>query len=162
MRMGVFSARAESPAQLPHMDALLTALVIAPATYSRNRFFDMYSHPSAKRIHRRALHLRALVLQLLQVLASEGAKAGFTSSMEPSGELVISFRVPALGLRRTARLDAMEASLFRFTLMRGVQGLPSASEAVKAILENMGGDLSVDRQKIEGALSSLSPVGAMF
>lgn len=30
----------------PDLDALLIALVLAPATFSRNRFFDMYADPA--------------------------------------------------------------------------------------------------------------------
>lgn len=144
--------------QLPDLNALLTALVIAPATYSRNRFFEMYAHPAARRVHRRALHLRAMVMQLLQVLSKEADKAGFSSVVKASGDVEISFRVPALGLRRTARLDAMEASLFRVALKRSAQPIPECHEAVQRILGEMGGDIELDWQRIEGALSALSPL----
>jgi hypothetical protein len=46
-------------------DGLLCALVLAPDTFARNRFFGLYEDPVMRRTRRRAYHVRAIVRQLL-------------------------------------------------------------------------------------------------
>lgn len=152
------SAVGVSP-NLPNVEGLLAALVVAPAAYSRNRFFEMYSHPQARRVHRRALQLRMMVVQILGVLSSDGDKAEISAKIEGTGELWLSFRVPKLGLKRTAHLDKMEASVFRFALWRGGRGVQEIPGALlETVVASMGGDRVVDQIEVERALSALLPM----
>ena len=50
----------------PDPNALLCALILAPGTYSRNRFFDMFEASAARAVRRRALRVRSMVIQLTE------------------------------------------------------------------------------------------------
>ena len=52
-------------------DALLAALVLAPATYSRNRFFDLHADPEVRRIRRRASQIRGVVRHVTRASAAD-------------------------------------------------------------------------------------------
>ena len=54
------------------LDALLAALILAPGTFSRNRFFWLFERPEAARIRRRAARIRSILRQL----ASESQPVG--------------------------------------------------------------------------------------
>lgn len=119
-------------------DALLVALVLAPATYSRNRFFEMYQDPAVRRVRRRAAHIRGVVRQ---VTAREG-EPRFSPVAEDRVEL--GYEVPSLGLRRTVLLDPIELSLVRFAMARARDaGSPPPSDP--------------DRIRVEEALARLAP-----
>jgi hypothetical protein len=126
-------------------EALLVALVLAPATYSRNRFFEMYKDPEVRRIRRRASHLRSVVRQVTGGRAARGA-LGEGVHVEPKGggRVELGYEVPALGLRRTVLLDPIEMALVRFAIQRaaGAGALPPDDP---------------DRTRIEGALARLAP-----
>jgi hypothetical protein len=98
-------------------EALLVALVLSPATYSRNRFFDLHKDPAVRRVRRRASIIRSVIkhltavdpLQRGEVVAIRAGGAGRTE---------LSYVVPAPGMRRTATLDPIELSLVRFAVAR--------------------------------------------
>ena len=46
------------------LDALLAALILAPRTFSRNRFFTLFQNPEAAKIRRRAARVRGILRQL--------------------------------------------------------------------------------------------------
>jgi hypothetical protein len=125
-------------------EALLAALVLAPATYSRNRFFDMYTDQEVRRVRRRAGQLRNVINHLV--------RPGITSRRDPpaaDGLVRLSYEVPAIGLRRTIALAPIELSLLHFALSR--------------VQDGGGGALPADdpdRRRIELALSRLAPVSA--
>jgi hypothetical protein len=124
-------------------EALLAALVIAPATYSRNRFFDLYKDPDVFRVRRRASQLRSIVRHVTCAIPSE---PGEILALAPAGgDLVeLTYSVPALGLRRTALLDPIELSLVRFAIARGRgDGGPPPDDP--------------DRARIDAALARLAP-----
>ncbi len=127
-------------------EALLSALVLAPATYSRNRFFELYKDPDIARVRRRATQLRSIVRHVTRAVPTEpGEILAFTPA---AGDLVeLTYAVPALGLRRTALLDPIELSLVRFAVARGQgdQGPPPDDP---------------DRARIEAALARLAPATA--
>jgi hypothetical protein len=129
-------------------DALLVALVLDPSTYSRNRFFDLYSDPAVRRVRRRAALVRS-ILRHLAATAPRGARLEDVldvASPEP-GWVELSYTVPRLGLRRTTRLESLELSLVRFAVARGAGRCLPAEDA--------------DRIRVEGALRTLAdPVGA--
>jgi hypothetical protein len=140
-----------SAAGLPDHEALLVALVLAPATFSRNRFFDLYMEPSMRRVRRRASHVRSIVRQLVSTnAADESGPRPFEIQVLPDGTTEISYYVQSLGLRRTTRLEPMEASLVRFVLAK-----------VQASSTGEGTGLSEDdpdRLAIEAALRRLAPL----
>lgn len=124
-------------------EALLVALVLAPATYSRNRFFDLYTDVEVRRVRRRAGQMRSVINQLV--------RPGITSRRDPpdaEGLVRLRYEVPAIGLRRTVLLAPIELSLLRYALSRVQDGgalLPTDDP---------------DRRRIEIALSRLAPVSA--
>ena len=122
-------------------EALLVARVLAPATYSRNRFFEMYKDPDVRRVRRRASLLRSVVRQLVKV-APEGVVVELRARDEGAFEL--AYHVPSLGLRRTAAADALELAVVRFALGA------SASRLGLAMDPN-------DRARMERALARLAP-----
>ncbi|HVY49385.1 MAG TPA: hypothetical protein VHB21_26015 [Minicystis sp.] len=124
-------------------EALLVALVLAPATYSRNRFFELYKDPAVRRARRRASMLRSILRQLTRGGDGEGAEGVCLVETEAGAEL--TFGVPSLGLRRTVHLDALDLAVVRFALA-------SAGRAE--------GPLALppeDRARIETTLARLAP-----
>jgi hypothetical protein len=133
---------AAAPPPAIDREALLAALVIAPATYSRNRFFGLYADPEVRRVRRRASQIRSIVRH---VAGANPREQGEALRVAPArGDRVeLSYVVPALGLRRTALLDPLELSLVRFAIARGGPGeLPEDDP---------------DRSRIEAALRRLAP-----
>lgn len=124
-------------------EALLAALVLAPATYSRNRFFEMYTDQEVRRVRRRAGQLRGVISHLV--------RPGITSRRDPpteDGLVRLFYEVPSIGLRRTVLLTPIELSLLRYAVSRFQEGgvaLPADDP---------------DRRRIESALSRLAPVSA--
>jgi hypothetical protein len=107
----------------PDLEALLVALVLAPATYSRNRFFSMYTDPEVRRVRRRASMIRSIVRHLAHIsLAAQGD----TLTIEPVGGgcVALTYLVPSIGLRRTSILDELELALVRFAVARAPKGPP--------------------------------------
>ena len=125
-------------------EALLAALVIAPATYSRNRFFELYKDPDVYRIRRRASQIRSIVRHVTRV---DPTQTGERIRFSPAGgdRVELSYAVPTLGLRRTALLDPIELSLVRFAMARGTQ-IPPPDDP--------------DRVRVEAALARLAPRSA--
>lgn len=125
-------------------EALLAALVLAPATWSRNRFFDLYKDPALRRVHRRAAALRAMVRHLGRPSAAEPVeRVALAPRADGGGEL--AYEVPAIGLRRTATLDPLELALLRFALAQ-----PEGSASPLALAAG-------DRRRIEAVLARLAP-----
>lgn len=137
------SPAASTSAPRPALDreALLAALVLAPATYSRNRFFEMYTDQEVRRVRRRAGQLRSVIHHL--------ARHAITPRRDPQaddGLVRLHYEVPAIGLRRTIALAPLELSLLRYALSR-------AQEGAAALAAD-----DPDRRHIESALSRLAPV----
>jgi hypothetical protein len=142
--------------QAPDLEALLVALVLAPATYSRNRFFEMYTDPAVRRVRRRAALVRSIVQQLvLASSASPPEKVSIAVRPAPGGHVELTYSVASMGLRRTTWLDPMEAALVRFAMARA-QPLEASSAEGVAIADD-----DPDRLRIEAALRSLAPLAAL-
>jgi hypothetical protein len=127
-------------------EALLAALVIAPATYSRNRFFELYKDPEVFRVRRRASQLRSIVRHVTRAAPGE---EGEILSVAAAGDdrVELTYRVRALGLRRTAVLSPIELSLVRFAMARSEGGPPPGDpdrERVLAALARLHPDLPAD------------------
>lgn len=133
----------------PDLEALLVALVLSPATYSRNRFFELYKDPAVRRARRRASVVRSVIRHLSPGAGRGGDQGAIVSSTTlPSGRVELTYFVPALGLRRTTTLDPLEAALVRYVTARVKSGGAELSGAP---------DDPVDRHSIEAALRRLAP-----
>ncbi|WP_437609082.1 hypothetical protein WMF20_49315 [Sorangium sp. So ce834] len=95
------------------LEALFVALVLAPSTFSRNRFYSLYADPEARRVRRRAALLRSIVRQLV----GGAGRAGLAPAA--SGGALLTYDVPSLGLKRTAALDDLELAVLRIAVARG-------------------------------------------
>lgn len=131
----------EGAARAPDLDGLLCALVLAPGMYSRNRFFRMFEDAGARRVRRRATHVRSIIRMLrgrseAACLAPSGAPAAEDGAHE------IAVHVPALGLTRRMRLAPLELALVRYALKIGDDDVRGR-----------------DKDAVEGSLARLSPVG---
>jgi len=97
-------------------DGLLCALVLVPATYSRNRNFRMYQDPATRAVLRRARLLRALIRELIRpeekTFSAEPAENGVTLTLE----------IPVLQFRRRALLSPLEHDLIEYLLARSKGG----------------------------------------
>jgi hypothetical protein len=112
----------------PDADALLCALVLAPGAFSRNRFFHMFEQPELRRVRRRASRVRGILRQLT-------AGAEVTGEIElADGRRMLRFRMPALGLSRTAALSALESATLRFALARAQKKSPAPGD--RALVES--------------------------
>lgn len=130
-------------------EALLVALVLSPATYSRNRFFELYKDPEVRRIRRRAAQVRSIVRQVTGGRAARGDLGeGVHVAPAAGGRVELGYEVPALGLRRTVVLDPIEMALVRVAIARasGASTLPPDDP---------------DRARIEDALARLAPEAAV-
>jgi hypothetical protein len=101
-------------------DALLCALVLAPRTFARNRFFSLFTQSAAKHARARAAELRTIVRHLS---GHKGVRA-LVRDVGPGddGFIVLRYSVPGIRMERTAVLDALELSLLRFALWRASSG----------------------------------------
>ena len=128
----------------PDLEGLLIAMVLAPGTYARNRFFALHTRPEVIKVRRRATLVRGIIRHLSRQSA---LTAGEIRSVVPAaeGRLTRTYEVPSVGLVRKATLDPIELALVRFTLAR----LPGQAGPL--------GDDDPDRIRIETALGRLSP-----
>ena len=100
-------------------EGLLAALILAPATYSRNQNFDLFRSTELMSVQRRARMVRSL----LRLMLREGEK---TIEVVPRPEeFVVTVKVPALGLTRTTRLSPLD---FPY---RSGEGLPADAFAAE-------------------------------
>ena len=125
-------------------DALLCALVLAPQTFSRNRFFALFQDPSLRRIRRRAARVRGILNQLLGVGRNKAELIG--EQVLEDGQVLIRFRVVDLAYERTAALSALESAALRYALHRAGAGPlePADRELVLRALEKLGRDVLLD------------------
>jgi hypothetical protein len=105
--------------------ALLCALVLAPTTFARNRFFSLFTEASARRTRARAAQLRTIVRHLAQ----DNPRADL-GELTPAtdGTFLLRYGIRRLKLQRTSVLDRLELALVRFAVSRrtraGAQPLP--------------------------------------
>lgn len=125
---------------LPDGDALLAALVLVPAAYSRNRFFHMYRDTQLRRVRRRASELRGLVRDLAR--RDEQAAEVEVFERDERGAALVRYRVATLNLKVTARLSPTEAAIVDVALARarGERAPSVAQVAVDALLVRLMGE----------------------
>jgi hypothetical protein len=127
----------------PHMvspEGLLCALVLAPDTFARNRFFGMYEDPVLRRARRRAYHVRGILRQLL---GQGKEKALLIGRFELDDDRVLlRYRLENLKMVRTTALSALESAVLSFALHRAGQGElePEDRGRVERALESLGSD----------------------
>jgi hypothetical protein len=107
-------------------DALLCALVLAPSTYSRNRFFHLYQDQEVRWVRRRAALLRALVRQFVKTEVEPRVE------VREGGLHEVTLKAPGLGFERRTLLCDLELSLFRYMYAKS---LGRAADAERARIE---------------------------
>jgi hypothetical protein len=143
------SGRTAPPAVDP--DALLCALILAPRTFPRNRYFSLFENGVAARVRRRAARIRGMIRQLASS-GNESAEITGEQVLE-DGRFLIRFKVRGLALQRTAALTALEAAALHYALHLAGKGKIESSERrlVERTLERLGADV------VNGARATRSP-----
>jgi hypothetical protein len=127
-------------------EALLCALVLAPNTFPRNRFFGLFEQPALRRIRRRAYHVRGILRQLL---GTGKDKALVTGRLElDDTRVLLRYRVENVKMERTTALSALEFALLNYALHRAGHGEVEEEERtlVENALRSLGGD-TVDHMR---------------
>ena len=124
-------------------EALLCALVLAPGTFARNRFFGMFEEPALRRVRRRAYHVRSILRQLL---GTGKERALVTGRLElDDTRVLLRYRLENLKLERTTALSALEFAVLNYALHRAGRG--DLEEEERALVENalrsLGGDVGL-------------------
>jgi hypothetical protein len=124
-------------------DALFCALVLAPRTFSRNRFFNLYEDPVLRRVRGRAARVRGIVRQLAGSGRQRGEIVG--EQVLDDGRVLLRYRVHELAYYRTTALSALEAAALRYALHRaGVGALTDEDRSrVEAALERFNESLQL-------------------
>jgi hypothetical protein len=127
-------------------EALLCALVLAPFTFARNRFFALFTENWARRTRSRAAQLRTIVrhFSAQQKLRAEVRDM----DVRDEGGVVLRYGVPHLSLSRTAMLEPLEIAVIRFALSRRPRAPADEIHATMALTDD-------DRRLVESALSKL-------
>lgn len=111
----------------PDLNALLCALIVAPGTYSRNRFFELFESGSTRAVRRRALRIRSVIAQLTEPWPlTNGEQAPRARILGEhtlaDGSIQLSYRIEDLGLTRTTTLEPLEIAALRYALHRAGRG----------------------------------------
>lgn len=125
-------------------DALLCALVLAPKTFARNKFFRMYEVPELARVRRRAARVRGIVRQV-------GGQPGQVAAGQIIGEQVfddrvlLRYKVDNIRFARTTALTPLEAALVHYALHASIGAELSASdrELVRRSLSRLADELGL-------------------
>jgi len=125
--------------------ALLCALVLAPTTFARNRFFSLFIESSTRRIRSRAAPLRTIVRHLAQ--DNPRAELAELTPLE-DGTFLLRYGIRRLRLLRTSRLERLELALVRFAVSRRTR--PGAEPLDAALLVT-----AEDRGLVFGAIAKL-------
>jgi hypothetical protein len=121
-----------------HPDGLLCALVLAPNTFARNRFYGLFENRDLRQVRRRARHVRSILRQLT---APGRARAEIVGRLElADSSVLLRYRVDGLSFERTTSLSALESALLSYALHR-------------TLGEELSGE---DKTRVEEALSGLA------
>jgi hypothetical protein len=122
----------------------LCALVLAPNTFARNRFFGLFENPVLRRVRRRAYHVRSILRQLL---GTGNERALVVGRWElDDARVLLRYRVENVKLERTTALSALEFAVLNYALHRAGRGeLEDEQRAlVETALRSLNGDGSLD------------------
>lgn len=128
------------PAELPSREGVLAALVLDPASYSRNRFFELFRSPSMFLIRRRATFVRGLIRAF-----RTGSQEIVESIVSPPDHIVLRCSGSRVGLQRTVRLSLLEFALLCRQLP--TVAMPTGSKLTPHVLQ----------ATVHNALSELAP-----
>jgi hypothetical protein len=125
-------------------DALLCALVLAPTSFSRNRFFGLFEQPERKRLRRRAARIRGIIRQILT--PDRGRSEVVGERVLEDGRVLLRYTVADMGYSRTASLSRLEAAVLRYALSRaGRSEVPDADRhLVEEALARLGRGLGLE------------------
>jgi hypothetical protein len=128
-------------------DALLCALVLAPNTFSRNRFFQLFEQPALKRARKRAKRTRGLIRQLL---GRGREQAEIVAEHVLEDRVLLRFEVPTIKYERTTALPLLEASLVHYALhkARGDELSDEHRARVETALRGLGQGFRVSKQAL--------------
>jgi hypothetical protein len=122
----------------------LCALVLAPNTFARNRFFGLFEKPALRRVRRRAYHVRSILRQLL---GTGNERALIVGRWElDDARVLLRYRVENVKLERTTALSALEYAVLNYALHRAGRGEleDEQRELVENALRSLNGDGSLD------------------
>jgi hypothetical protein len=130
-------------------DALLCALILAPRTFPRNRYFALYEDSVARRVRRRASRVRGIIRQLVETGPDRAEITG--EQVLDDGRLFIRYHVARLALHRTTALTALEAAALHYAMHRAGRGPLEHFERrlVESALERLGADLDLGAARSE-------------
>jgi hypothetical protein len=135
-----------NPAADVDREALLCALVLAPFTFARNRFFALFTEPSARRTRSRAAQLRTIVRHFA---AQQQLRAEVRDlTVRDEGGVVLRYGVSQLALQRTAVLEPLEIAVIRFALSRRPRAPSDEIHDAMRLTDE-------DRSLVESALAKL-------
>ena len=136
------------------LDALLAALILAPRTFARNRFFTLFQNPDAAKIRRRASRVRGILRQLAGTPTQTAEIVG--ERVMADGQVLLRYRVEELGYTRTAALSSLEAATLRYALHRSGKASLSYEDrsAVEAALARLGETLGIGAELLDRPTSS--------
>lgn len=118
-------------------EAVTVAMIVAPGVYARNRMFDFFRSPSAKRARARAATVRGVVPQL-------GRAASVSVTAAGEGRWTLRYVIPAVSFTRVVELTSAELAALRTVAERtGVHALPS-TEDDKALVAKSLAKLMLD------------------
>jgi len=100
----------------PDEEGLFSALCIAPGTYSRNQYFELFRLPHVRRAKRRALLVRSLARQLTRLSRDGVAHEAIYSATEEG--FMLALDVPEKNLRRKTMLTPLERDALEYLLAR--------------------------------------------
>jgi hypothetical protein len=141
---GSTEKRGKSRAREISPDALLCALVLAPNTFARNRFFGLFEDPALRRVRRRAYHVRGILRQLI---GTGKDRALVTGRLElDDTRVLLRYRLENVKMERTTALSALEFALLNYALHRAGHGEVEQEERalVENALRSLGGDALAD------------------
>ena len=117
------------------LDALLAALILAPRTFARNRFFWLFERPEAAKIRRRAARVRGILRQLAGTPKPAAEIVG--ERVLSDGQVHLRYRIEDLGFTRTAALSSLEAATLRYALHRSGKS-PLSGDERRTVEEALG------------------------
>lgn len=133
-------------------------MVVAPGVYVRNRMFDLFTSPGARRARARAAVVRGIVQELARA-------TGLTVTTEPRGGevvFVLRYSIAAVRLTRVVELSAAELAALRLVADRAsVRCLPPGAAdrelVARALARLLEGEGSPDVARI--AREIVAPAG---
>jgi hypothetical protein len=141
---GTTERRSKSGDRSVSPEALLCALVLAPNTFARNRFFGLFENPALRRVRRRAYHVRSILRQLL---GTGNERALVVGRWElDDARVLLRYRVENVKLERTTALSALEFAVLNYALHRAGRGELEDEQRllVETALHSLNGEGSLD------------------